>query len=137
MSDLDRQWIGKGIKVPDLFNKFSGGVNTNSGIDRIKQSIYYILTTVPGERFFLPDFGSKLNLLLFEPNDLIVRDLVQVYIKEALAKWEPRIQVLAVNCEEEFDNVLYVNINYIIKATNMRENYVFPFNRNPMNLEGV
>ena len=133
--DINRDWIGKGIKVPELFNKVSGDINTNSGSDRIKQSIYYILTTIQGERFFLPEFGSKLHLLVFEPNDLILRDLVQVYIKDALRKWEPRIQVLSVTCANEYDNILYVDIHYLIKATNMQENYVFPFNRNPMDLE--
>lgn len=133
--DISRDWIGKGIKVPNLFNKVSGEVNTNEGSDRIKQSIYYILTTIQGERFFLPEFGSKLYMLIFEPNDLILRDLAQVYIKDALRKWEPRIQVIAVSCGDEYDNTLYIDIHYIIKSTNMRDNYVFPFNRNPMDLE--
>lgn len=135
-SDFDDKWIGTGMKMSKPFNPNTGGVIENTGSDRLHQSIFYILSTIPGERFFLPEFGSKLYLLLFEPNDYILKDLIQVYVKEALDRWEPRITVLSVEAQEEDNNVVPVYISFRVKATNMVDNYVYPFRRNAMQLGG-
>ncbi|MCM1220754.1 MAG: GPW/gp25 family protein [Lachnospiraceae bacterium] len=135
-ADFDNKWIGTGMQMTKPFNANTGGIVTNTGADRLHQSIFYILSTIPGERFFLPEFGSKLYLLLFEPNDYILRDMIQVYVKEALDRWEPRITVLSVEVQEEDDNIVPVVISFRIKATNMVDNYVYPFRREAMPLGG-
>jgi phage baseplate assembly protein W len=137
--EFDNKWVGKGIQMPNPFNLDTGGLTINTGSARLHQSIYYILSTIPGERLFLPDFGSKLYLLVFEQNDYILRDLIQVYIKEALAKWEPRITVVAIEPKEDEDgdgNTIPVSIIYRIKSTNMLDNYVYPFKKGAYQLGG-
>ena len=62
--------------------------------DIIKSSITSILTTQLGERVCLPQFGSRLPELIFEPNDEILKGLAREYSAEALRQWEPRITVL-------------------------------------------
>jgi phage baseplate assembly protein W len=135
-NDFDNKWIGRGMEMPYPFNPNTGGIQINTGSDRLHQSIHYILSTIPGERFFLPEFGSKLYLLLFEPNDYILRDLIQVYIKEALDRWEPRITVLSVEPQDTGDTTVPVMITFRIKATNMIDNYVYPFRRDAQRLGG-
>lgn len=135
-NDFDNKWIGRGMEMPYPFNPNTGGIQINTGSDRLHQSIHYILSTIPGERFFLPEFGSKLYLLLFEPNDYILRDLIQVYIKEALDRWEPRITVLSVETQDTGDTTVPVMITFRIKATNMIDNYVYPFRRDAQRLGG-
>lgn len=132
-----RKRIGEGIQMPMPFSSVTGGVQTNNENNRIHQSIYYILSTIPGERFFLPEFGSKLHLCVFEPNDHILNDLIKLYVTEALTKWEPRITVLAVEPRAETeDNILPVFISYRINSTNIQDNYVYPFNRGSYNIGG-
>jgi phage baseplate assembly protein W len=50
-------------------------------------------------------------------------------VNEALMKWEPRIEVLNVdaNPDEDEKNKLIINIEYMIKTTNTRDNLVYPF----------
>lgn len=85
--DYQEEIISRGIQV-DCFDATTGSTVSNSGMERINQSINHILSTRIGTRFFLPDFGSKLYTLIFEPNDFILYDLLKRYIKEALEKWE-------------------------------------------------
>ena len=122
--------IGTGLKGEDTFNETNGKVLSNTGVDRLNQSICHILGTRIGERFFLPEFGSNLHELIFEPNDYILQDLLVYYISDALGKWEPRIKVPQVVPEViAHDNVVPVNISYNIVNTNLTVNYVYPFNR--------
>lgn len=125
--------IGSGISTK-VFNIPTGKIDTNTGIDRIYQSISAILKTTPGERFFLPEFGSDIHKLLFEPNDYILEDLLKLYIKDALGKWEPRIDVT--NIITKIDgNTISANILFDLSNSNLNSNYVFEFNRYP-DLEG-
>lgn len=129
--------IGRGLDYNSTFNKISGGTNSVGGLELINQSIYIILTTPIGSRFFLPEFGSNLHKLVFEQNDFILHDLLNIYIRDALTKWEPRISVLSVepmvknliDYPDVADNILPVNITYRLANSNMTGNYVYPFNR--------
>lgn len=136
-NEFDNKWIGNGMQMPQPFNSTTGDININTGTDRLHQSIYYILSTIPGERFFVPEFGSKLYLVLFEPNDYITSDLIKTYVKEALDRWEPRIEVISVDPQNiGEDNVIPVTITFRIKATNMIDNYVYPFKKEAERLGG-
>jgi phage baseplate assembly protein W len=89
-----------------------------------------ILETIEGERVMRPDFGCGINRLVFEPNNTSTTALIAFHIEEALMKWEPRIEVLEVNVIPDANNEkneLIINIDYMIKSTNTRDNLVYPF----------
>ena len=99
------------------------------GEDKLHDSIRMILSTRVGERFFVPEFGSKLHLALFEQNDMVCRDLIEMYIREALDRWEKRIVVTNVDVGiENDDNIVPVTISYKIANSNIEGSYVYPFN---------
>lgn len=130
LTDYQVNIIGTGLQSPDSFNSINGKVKINAGIERINQSICHILNTRIGERFFLPEFGSRLYELVFEPNDYILEDMLVYYISDALGKWEPRIRVLQIVPEIiSYENTVPVNISYNIVNTNLTINFVYPFNR--------
>jgi hypothetical protein len=88
-----------------------------------------ILSTRVGERFFMPEFGSRLHEAIFEPNNLVFQDLVDMYVREALAAWEKRITVLDVSVGiEDEGNIVPVTITYQITNSNMTGTYIYPFN---------
>lgn len=130
VDDYQKKLIGTGLQCPNAFNESNGKVNVNSGIERINQSIHHILGTRIGERFFLPEFGSRIHELIFEPNDYILEDMLIYYIKDAITKWEPRVKIIDVVPEViAHENTVPVKITYNLINTNIVTNYVYPFNR--------
>ena len=97
--------------------------------ESIRQSIWLILSTSPGERVMRPTFGSNLQTLVFENNDAALAGSVVSAVRTALARWEPRIRLLEVTAfaDPEKLNVLHINISYEVRATNSRNNLVYPF----------
>jgi phage baseplate assembly protein W len=95
----------------------------------IEQSIRIILETLPGERVMRPEFGCKAKLLLFAPQNGATHSLLSLYVEQALARWEPRIQLESVSsgADPAHDGVLQCSIAYTIKDTHDRRSIVYPF----------
>lgn len=95
----------------------------------IRESIMIILGTAKGERVMRPDFGCGIQELVFAPNNTTTATLITTHIKEALLKWEPRVEVLDVSAypDEDETNKLNINVEYRIKTSNTKNNLVYPF----------
>lgn len=130
-SEFLDQYIGNGLSTSNTFNPSTYSTNSVTGMDKIRDSIYTILSTKVGERFFLPEFGSRLYLLLFEQNNAVFADLADFYIRDALAKWEKRIEVtnVKVNIVED-GNTVPIEISYKVTKSNVYDSYIYPFHRN-------
>jgi uncharacterized protein len=120
--------IGQGWPFP-IKPDPNGKLGFLAGEDRIKQSIWVILSTAAGERQMLPDFGCGIQDLVFQPNTAALRGVVQQQVRDALVKWEPRINVLDVRVETppEGRNYLLIRIDYQVLANNSLYNLVYPF----------
>jgi phage baseplate assembly protein W len=51
----------------------------------------------------IPDFGTPLKKLLFEQNDVVLRNEVKRVISSAIKKWEPRIVVQNIEVSSQID----------------------------------
>lgn len=124
MSDVDL--IGRGWKFPITVNA-KGGLSYSDGPDRIQDAIWIVLGTAPGERVMRLDFGAGVEEFVFEPNSESVQTELAATVREALAKWEPRVELvnLAVKTGSEPSLVL-VTIDYRIRSTNELFNLVYP-----------
>lgn len=124
---MAREFLGRGWSLPITVD--GGRIVEASQDDKIRQAIEIILRTAPGERVTRPDFGCGIHDLVFEnfSNDVLGRVISTV--SEALATWEPRIDVLDVNAQQDADqpNRLLIEIDYQVRSTNSRLNLVFPF----------
>jgi phage baseplate assembly protein W len=125
MAQVD--FLGKGWHYPVTVG--DGQIKIADGEDSIRESISIILSTAKGERVMRPDFGCDINELIFAPNNTSTTTLITFYIKEALMKWEPRIEVLNIRVtpEETEPNRLNIGIEYQIKSNNTKANLVYPF----------
>ena len=86
--------------------------------DIIYSSLYNILNTRKGERVNLPEFGTRLHTLLFEPLDGVTRKLAENLITEDIQRWERRIKLLDVKVGQNEDlNELHISVRYIITGT--------------------
>ena len=59
----------------------------------IARSIRNIVFTLPGEKYFNPNFGSKISKVLFENIDDITASVIVDEIKESIRNYEPRVKL--------------------------------------------
>ena len=124
--------LGAGWAFPPQVNS-RGEIALAYGERDIEQAIRIILGTAKGERPMRPEFGSNLHTLVFAPNNTSTATTVAYYVEEALARWEPRIDVVDVDVSSEGrdDGVMHVAVRYKVRATNDERNLVYPFYRIP------
>lgn len=124
----ERDFLGKGLRFPVSVN-LNGGVSSSALEENVRQSIFVILGTAPGERLHRPDFGCRIHDLMFAPNTDITAARAEVYCEEAIYKYEPRIQSVTCRASANADqpNRLDVRIEYVIAGKNDKRNLVFPF----------
>lgn len=95
----------------------------------IEQSLQILLTTTIGERVMQPRYGCNMNTLVFEPLNTSVKTIMIDKIKTAILFFEPRIDAkkISLDMQNELQGEVLVVIEYIIRATNSRFNFVFPY----------
>lgn len=125
----DTNFLGLGWNFPIGQDAGHQIALTADGEQSVRQSIWTILSTSPGERVMRPDFGCSLSDLVFAVNNAATATAVTRAVREALATWEPRIDVLDVYAAPDpvQANVLNIEINYQVRSTNSRFNLVYPF----------
>jgi phage baseplate assembly protein W len=123
-----QDFLGRGWSFP-VKPALGGRLAFVGGEEMIRQSIWIILSTAPGERQMRPEFGCGIHDLVFEPNTAALRGIVQAKVRDALTRWEPRIDVVEVRVETppEARNHLLIRIDYRVRANNAFFNLVYPF----------
>jgi len=127
--EINKDILGTGLAFPLQIDKRRGGIAMSRGERGINEGIRLILSTARGERRMRPNFGCDIHTLVFAPNNATTWGLACHYVEDALAWWEPRIEVLKVQAQPDPDDTsrLLINIQYRIKATNDARNIVYPF----------
>lgn len=102
------------------------------GRDSIRQALFLLLSTAPGERVMRPTFGCDLHRLVFLPNDDTTAGLAMHYVRQAVERWEARVEVLRVDAGRRRANAnasagrqlddstvdrLYVTMDYRLRQT--------------------
>jgi phage baseplate assembly protein W len=123
-----RNFLGKGWKYPVEVDR-SGSIAMSELDEGIRQSIFIIIGTAPGERVMRPTFGCSVHDLVYAPNNINTASLAAHYCVEALQKWEPRIDEVEASAAQSDDDParLDIAIKYKVRATNSSRNLVYPF----------
>ena len=85
--------------------------------DHIRDLIYQVLFTNPGERLNRPDFGCGIGQLVFMPNSSALATATQFLVQGALTRWLDaviavhRVEVVAA------DNALTVTVVFTKRST--------------------
>ena len=124
----DASFIGRGFSWP-IEVDHRGAIRLTQEPEDLDRSIRVVLLTAPGERVMRPQFGCRIWDLLFEPVTPNLLGLIAEAVRDALAQWEPRVAVEAVEPVQDDDNggLVRIHIRYHVKATNDRRNLVYPF----------
>ena len=87
--------------------------------ESVRQAIFLLMTTVPGERVMRPDYGCDLHQLVFSPNDETTAGLAIHYVQRAVDLFEPRAEVVRVDAAANPDDPgrLDVTLDYRVRAT--------------------
>lgn len=121
--------LGSGVQYPNMFSDVRGNTEIRAGVNKIEQSIEDILTTRLGERFGKPEYGSRLYEVIFEPNDYIAMDLAKMYVKDALDRWEDRINVTSIDTKMVKNTLdgemMNIVINFRINKSNLNYSYTY------------
>lgn len=125
---MEPDFLGRGWNFP-VKPGAHGRLVFVGGEEKIRQSIWLILSTAPGERQMRPEFGCGIHDLVFEPNTTALHGLVQTRVRESLTRFEPRIDVTDVRVETppEARNYLLIRVDYRIRSNNAFYNLVYPF----------
>jgi uncharacterized protein len=122
-------FLGLGWNFPIGLDEDGQVELTPDGEEGVRQSIWMILGTSRGERVMRPDFGCGIHDLVFGVNNAATANAVAGAVRDALAAWEPRIDVLDVYAvpDPSRPSLLTIEINYQVRSTNSRFNLVYPF----------
>jgi phage baseplate assembly protein W len=124
----DSSFLGTGWAFPPAFDNANHLVQMTHGVSNINQSIDVLLKTAQGSRSMLPDYGCNLSSFLFQRLDATLEGQIVQMVKQTLLNSEPRIVVEAVAVSQAAEvGAITITINYQLKLTNTRHNYVFPF----------
>ena len=125
---MPREFLGVGWGFPVGLDE-DNRINVARYEECIAQSIRIILETSRGERVMRPDFGCGIHELVFGPNSATTRGACVDEVRDALFKWEPRIDVLDVTARSagSDEQVLEISIEYKVRSTDSRFNFVYPF----------
>ena len=120
--------IGSGLAFPLQVDR-RGGIALASDETDVDQAIHLILSTAKGERPMRPEFGCGVHDFVFDSIDATTVGKMELAIRDALDRWEPRVVVETVefNLDEVADGRLIIDIGYRVRVTNTIRNLVYPF----------
>lgn len=125
---IERPYLGTGWGFPPTFEDGGKRLNMSSGEKDIEESLHILLTTRIGERILQPKYGCNTERLLFEPLDTTLQTYMAEVVKTAILYFEPRIKLDKVSLvPEPNEGRILIAVEYTIKGTNSRYNYVYPF----------
>ena len=105
----------KDISMSFETNPLNDDLVSLSDTSAIARSIRNIVFTSPGEKFFNPDFGSRISESLFENVDEVSALAIEDEIKSSIINFEPRVNLLdTVVVPNPDDNEMNVTIEYEI-----------------------
>ncbi len=125
---MEYDFIGRGWSFP--FDVTAAGtIATVGGARKLEQAMSLVLSTYPGERPFRPLFGSRLRDFVYEAPSDVVFARIEHEVRESLGMWEPRTSVsdVVVRAVSDQDNLLHIDITYMVNGENDQRNLVFPF----------
>ena len=94
----------KDISMTFQYNPLNNDLITLKNETAIARSIRNIVLTLPGEKFFNPNFGSRINRSIFENIDSESTNIIKNEIENSIKNYEPRVTLTEVTVSPDYDN---------------------------------
>ena len=105
----------KDISMSFETNPLNGDLIALKNTSAIARSLRNIVFTQPGEKFFQPEFGSRVTESLFDIADGVSASSIRDEIRSSIINYEPRVKLLDVTViPNPRENEMNVTIEYEI-----------------------
>ena len=94
----------KDISMTFQSNPLNSDLITLKNESAIARSVRNIVFTLPGEKFFNEDFGSRVSRSLFENIDEISASIINDEITNSINNFESRVNLIDVQTTPNYDN---------------------------------
>ena len=120
--------VGRGWAFPPRIGNRSRMSMVEDDAD-IRRSMHVILNTFPGERVMRPDFGCDIHTLIFWPANDETCAVAERLVKEALGRWEPRVNIQSVTATPANTErgEIVIEVVYEVKDRHDVRSLVYPF----------
>jgi len=124
-----KAYLGRGWRFPVSIDPATGRIAMSEFEQDIREAIWIILHTAPGERVMRPDFGCGIHDLVFASMNRSTLGLFESNIRQSIIQFEPRVEILSVEISTEDADLgkLVTNLSLRIRDTNHEFNMVYPF----------
>lgn len=127
MSD-NSSFLGRGWSFPPRFDGKLSQLEMVELDEDVRESLFILFSTRPGERPTNPEFGCRVHELVWRPLDPATIFLIREAIEDAVAKYEPRIEIQDIHVDtDEKQGTIYIHLDYTVTKVNVRTNIVFPY----------
>lgn len=129
---FDGSILGRGIAFPPRLSD-RNRLAMVEGDAAIRRALYLIIHTAFGERVMRPTFGCQIHELIFDPSNAETAATAERYVREAIERWEPRIEITMVEVTPspgEYGELL-IRLSYRHKERPDERALVYPFYLNP------
>ncbi len=128
----ENAFLGRGWGFPPTFDKASKSVGMLEEEYDIKSSLEILLSTRLGERIMQPNYGCNLDDMVFEAMNLTMLTYLKDLVENAILYFEPRIDLegIEIDTSQELEGVLLIIVDFTVRTTNSRFNFVYPFYKN-------
>lgn len=118
-----------GWKFPPSFNLYGGSVEVVKGNQSIQESLFTLLTTVPGERNMELEYGCDVNSLAFGVLDQNTKTFMMNNIRDSITRWEKRIKVNKIELSQENGDIgkIKIKISYTILQNENKGEFVYNY----------
>ena len=127
--ETKNNFLGTGWGFPPSFDMVQKSVVMASEEQDVLESLKILLSTTPGERILRSDYGCNLSHLIYENITTTLLTKIRVMMQDAISIHEPRIEVenIFFDTQELTEGKIQIQVEYRLRATNSRFNYVFPY----------
>lgn len=124
-----KSFLGRGWSFPPRFDDEMNELTMVSEEKDIRESLFILMSTTPGERVTYPTYGCDLHQYAFKPIDSDTRFLMRETISKAVRIFEPRVELEEIQFDttNQIEGVIYLTVFYKIIKSNIRTNIVYPF----------
>ncbi len=110
--------LDPGLRPPGLSLEAEGRISMVAGAESVRQALLLLISTTPGERVMRPEYGCDLHQLVFAPNDLTTHGLAIFAVRQAVDRWEPRVEIVGLDTEldPERPDRLVILLDYRVRT---------------------